>query len=54
MTVPGTPPPRLGRRGAIIALGILISAVGLWWALRGVAWTDIAARSTLVSMSPGR
>jgi uncharacterized protein (TIRG00374 family) len=44
MTVPGTPPPRLGRRGAIIALGILISAVALWWALRGVAWTDIAAR----------
>lgn len=44
MTVPGTPPPRLGRRGAIIALGILISAVALWWALRGVAWSGITAR----------
>lgn len=41
MTAPGTP---TSRRGAIVALGIVISAAALWWALRGVAWSDIVAR----------
>lgn len=44
MTVASTPTSRLGRRGAIIALGIVVSAGALWWALRGVAWGDIKAR----------
>ncbi|HEU5359394.1 MAG TPA: lysylphosphatidylglycerol synthase transmembrane domain-containing protein [Gemmatimonadales bacterium] len=44
MTVPGTPPTRFGRRGLALALGIVISGVALWWALRGVAWGDIRAR----------
>ena len=44
MTTPTSSPARATRHGLAIALGIIVSAVALWWALRGVAWDAIRLR----------
>lgn len=44
MTVPGTPPTRVGRRGLALGLGVAVSGGALWWALRGIAWGDLRTR----------
>lgn len=44
MTSAAAPSPRPSRRGLAILLGVLVSAVALWWALRGIEWGAVRTR----------